>query len=62
MPHQVSLITTVAAGLGMRTHSEEEMELLRQEGLGTVFMGAYELAQGMARHVLDRMALPAGGS
>ena len=46
----------------LRTHSEEEMELLRREGLGTVFMGEYELAQGMARHVLDRMAPPAGRS
>lgn len=39
----------------LRTHSEEEAGLLRQESLGTVFMGEDELAKGMARHVLARM-------
>ncbi len=39
----------------LRTHSEEEAELLQKENLGKVFMGEHELAQGMARHVLSEM-------
>ncbi|MEX2162709.1 MAG: YbaL family putative K(+) efflux transporter [Sulfuricaulis sp.] len=45
----------------LRTHSEEEAELLQKENVGKVFMGEYELAQGMARHVLDRMEHPKHG-
>jgi monovalent cation:H+ antiporter-2, CPA2 family len=37
----------------LRTHSEEEAELLRGERAGKVFIGERELAAGMARHVLD---------
>ncbi|MBK1681587.1 cation:proton antiporter [Rhodocyclus tenuis] len=40
----------------VRTHSEEEAELLRQEAIGTVFLGEHELADGMSRHVLARLA------
>ena len=40
----------------VRTHSEEEATLLRQENAGTVFMGEHELALGMTRHVLERLA------
>lgn len=40
----------------VRTHSEEEATLLRQESAGTVFMGEHELALGMTRHVLERLA------
>jgi monovalent cation:H+ antiporter-2, CPA2 family len=40
----------------LRTHSEEEAELLRREKAGAVFMGEHELALGMTRHVLDTMA------
>ena len=40
----------------MRTHSDEEAELLRRENAGSVFMGEHELALGMTRHVLDRYA------
>jgi CPA2 family monovalent cation:H+ antiporter-2 len=39
----------------VRTHSEEEADLLRAEKAGKVFMGEHELALGMARHVLDRV-------
>lgn len=39
----------------LRTHSDEEAALLQKENVGKVFMGEHELAQGMARHVLDRM-------
>ncbi|WP_153115781.1 cation:proton antiporter [Rhodocyclus tenuis] len=43
-------------GIVVRTHSEEEAELLRQEAIGTVFLGEHELADGMSRHVLARLA------
>ena len=41
----------------LRTHSEEEAELLQREKAGAVFMGEHELARGMAQHVLGRMGL-----
>jgi len=37
----------------LRTHSDEEMEILRQENLGTVFMGEQELAVSMTRKVVE---------
>ncbi len=40
----------------VRTHSDEEAALLRKENAGKVFMGEHELALGMARHVLARVA------
>jgi CPA2 family monovalent cation:H+ antiporter-2 len=46
----------------VRTHSEEEADLLRAEKAGKVFMGEHELALGMTRHVmetLERRATPA---
>lgn len=39
----------------LRTHNEEEAELLRKENVGKVFMGEHELALGMTRHILSRM-------
>jgi len=39
----------------LRTHSEEEANLLQREKAGAVFMGEHELARGMAQHVLGRM-------
>ena len=41
----------------LRTHSEEEAQLLQREKAGAVFMGEHELARGMAQHVLTRMGL-----
>ncbi|MDQ5926623.1 MAG: monovalent cation:H+ antiporter-2, family, partial [Pseudomonadota bacterium] len=38
----------------LRTHSQEECQLLRNEDLGTVFYGEEELAKGMTFHVVDR--------
>jgi CPA2 family monovalent cation:H+ antiporter-2 len=38
--------------LVVRTHSDEEAELLRRDGIAEVFMGEHELALGMTRHVL----------
>jgi len=40
----------------LRTHSEDELQLLRNEKVGTVFLGEEELAKGMASHVLARFA------
>jgi CPA2 family monovalent cation:H+ antiporter-2 len=42
----------------LRTHSEDESQLLRKDGFGTVFFGEEELAKGMTRHVLQRFAPP----
>ena len=39
----------------LRTHSDEEADLLRQERAGKVFMGEHELALAMTREVLARM-------
>lgn len=39
----------------LRTLSEDEAELLRQEGLGMVFLGKEELSRSMSTQVLDRM-------
>ena len=39
----------------LRTHSEEEARLLREEQMGTVFFGEEELANGMAGYALARM-------
>jgi CPA2 family monovalent cation:H+ antiporter-2 len=35
----------------LRTHSDEEAALLRQQNLGQVFMGEHELAETMGREV-----------
>ncbi|MEO8197703.1 MAG: cation:proton antiporter [Thermoanaerobaculia bacterium] len=39
----------------VRTHSEEEAELLRGEGAGEVFFGEHELALAMTSHALARL-------
>ena len=39
----------------VRTHSDDEAELLMKEKIGKVFMGEHELASGMTRFVLERM-------
>jgi CPA2 family monovalent cation:H+ antiporter-2 len=36
----------------LRTHTDEELELLQKEQLGKVFMGEEELAVAMARHIV----------
>ena len=38
----------------VRTHSDEEADLLAKENAGKVFMGEHELALGIIRHVLER--------
>jgi monovalent cation:H+ antiporter-2, CPA2 family len=39
----------------LRTHSDDEARLLRQENAGEVFMGEHELAKAMTEHVIGRM-------
>ncbi|HJV74639.1 MAG TPA: YbaL family putative K(+) efflux transporter [Noviherbaspirillum sp.] len=39
----------------VRTHSEQEAMLLKQEKIGKVFLGEQELAQGMSRHILETL-------
>ncbi|HEV7241612.1 MAG TPA: YbaL family putative K(+) efflux transporter [Thermoanaerobaculia bacterium] len=39
----------------LRTHSDEEATMLREENAGAVFMGEHELAKAMTQHVLERM-------
>ena len=38
----------------LRTHSDGDSQLLRKEGIATVFFGEEELAKGMTAHILDR--------
>ncbi len=40
----------------VRSPSEQELQLLRQEGVGAVFLGEEELAKGMLAHVVQRFA------
>ena len=43
----------------VRTHSDEEADLLRKDNAGEVFVGEHELAQAMTRHVMEQMTLGA---
>jgi CPA2 family monovalent cation:H+ antiporter-2 len=40
----------------VRTHSDEEAELLRRERVNAVFMGEHELARGMIGYVLEQLS------
>jgi len=44
----------------VRTHTDEEADLLKSENAGRVFMGEHELAKGMSQHVLERMSSTSG--
>jgi CPA2 family monovalent cation:H+ antiporter-2 len=46
----------------VRTHSEEEAKLLRQEQAGKVFLGEHELAGAMSRYLLERVTAPGSHS
>ncbi len=46
----------------LRTHNEEEAELLGKESLGTVFVGEHELARGMSEHILRQLQPGAAGA
>ncbi|MDR1349468.1 MAG: cation:proton antiporter [Zoogloeaceae bacterium] len=58
-PMDVRAMTEIARALNpgieivIRTHSEDESDLMRQESFGAVFFADEELARGMIRHVLD---------
>ena len=41
----------------VRTHSEQEAELLEKEGAGKIFLGEHELASSMSQYVLGRYAV-----
>lgn len=43
----------------VRTHNEDESQLLRQDGIGMVFLGVEELAKGMIQHIVRRFTPPA---
>ena len=45
----------------IRTHNEEEAQLLREETSGKVFLGENELAASMARHVLEGLRTSEAG-
>jgi monovalent cation:H+ antiporter-2, CPA2 family len=38
----------------LRTHSEEESQLLEEEQMGKIFFGEAELAKGMVSHIVQR--------
>ena len=40
----------------VRSHNEEEAALLQREGVGRVFLGEVELADGMSEHVIEAIA------
>jgi CPA2 family monovalent cation:H+ antiporter-2 len=39
----------------VRTHSDDEADLMRRDKIGGVFMGEHELARGMIAHILERL-------
>lgn len=41
----------------LRTHNEEEAQLLEADTLGTVFLSEHELAKGMSNHVLEKFGI-----
>ncbi len=59
----VEIARTLNPGIAvvLRTHNEEEAELLERESLGTVFLGENELARGMAEHVVRHFGRGAPG-
>ncbi|MCM2314798.1 MAG: Kef family K(+) transporter [Thermoanaerobaculia bacterium] len=52
---EVSRMLNPRIDIVIRTHSDEQAELLRQEQAGTIFMGEHELALGMTRHIVETM-------
>jgi CPA2 family monovalent cation:H+ antiporter-2 len=53
----VEVARTLNPGIAvvLRSHNDEEADLLRAESLGTVFVGEQELARGMSEHVLQQL-------
>ncbi|MDP9193859.1 MAG: cation:proton antiporter [Acidobacteriota bacterium] len=54
---EVARMLRPAIEIVVRTHSDEEADLLRSENIGIIFMGEHELAMGMTEHVLKRMVV-----
>ena len=46
----------------LHIESEEECQTLRSDGLGTIFLDAEEVADGMSRHVLERYPPPSAAT
>ena len=42
----------------VRTHSDEELAYLKEQGVGLALMGERELARGMGEHVLRVLGVP----
>jgi CPA2 family monovalent cation:H+ antiporter-2 len=55
----VDIARTLNPGIAIvvRSHGEDEAEMLRGERLGEVFLGEQELARGMAEHVVARFGV-----
>lgn len=53
----VEVARTLNPGISvvLRSHNDEEADLLRAESLGTVFVSEQELARGMSEHVLQQL-------
>lgn len=54
---QIARTLNPAIEIVVRTHDEEEANLLRQENVVMVFFGEHELASAMTRHVLARRGI-----
>jgi len=54
---EVARMLRPAIEIVVRTHSDEEADLLRSENIGIIFMGEHELALGMTEQVLKRMGV-----
>jgi CPA2 family monovalent cation:H+ antiporter-2 len=54
---QIARTLNPAIEIVVRTHDEEEADLLRKENVGMVFFGEHELASAMTRHVLARRGI-----
>lgn len=55
---ETARILNPSVGILVRTHSEQDADLLRQEGQGTVFLGEQELARNMTAHIVAALAKP----
>jgi len=53
---EIATILNPGIAVVLRSHNEEEASLLRQENLGTVFLGEQELARGMSEHILKQFS------
>lgn len=52
---EISKTLNPSVAVVLRTHNEEEADLLSKESLGTVFLGERELARGMTAHILQSL-------